>query len=145
MEHQLQSSNAVLALDVGDVRIGVAMASSSVGIPTPQNLIKNDDSVWQHLKSMITDNQITTVVVGLPRSLAGADTSQTAKVRDFAAELQKQLPELKVHFQDEAGTSVKAAEELMRQNGKKPRPEMSVDSLAATYILDDYLQEVARG
>ena len=77
-------------------------------------------------------------MIGLPRGLDGQETAQTMTVRAFGTMLGKAL-KLPVHWQDEALTSVQAASEL-EQRGKAYR-KADIDSLAAVYILEDYLHE----
>lgn len=85
---------------------------------------------------MAREQLATVLVVGLPRSLEGNDTAQTAETRAFARRLENTL-ELPVYLQDEALTSQKAEEEL-RARGV-PYNKAEVDALAATYILSDFL------
>ena len=78
------------------------------------------------------------LVVGLPRGLDGQETAQTQTVRDFAAQLREHVA-VPMFWQDEALTSQKAEDELSLR--KKPFAKGDVDALAATYILDDFLQD----
>lgn len=129
------------ALDVGDKRIGVAQANAVSLLPQPCAVIANDDTVLASLNALLTKYNARGLVVGLPRSLAGEDTQQTRAVRAFAETLRSSL-DIPLFFQDEAGTSKKAKLELLqrpRKTGSGPR--YSVDALAATYILDDFIQE----
>lgn len=129
-------SSKILALDVGGVRIGVAMADAELKFANPLITIINDESVWDQLAALIKENDVQTVVVGLPRSLQGHETPQTQICRDFAKSLSERL-QIAVELQDEATTSVKAEAEL-RSRGK-PYEKADIDALAATYILEDYL------
>lgn len=126
--------NSILALDVGERRIGVAIASIVTRLPRPLTTIIQSETVMGDIATIIRDHHVTTLVVGLPRSLSGDETQQTASVRSFAA----QLPLQPVYFQDEALTSRQAEAELRQR--KTPYVKEDVDALAATYILEDYLQ-----
>jgi putative Holliday junction resolvase len=126
----------ILALDVGDVRIGVAMADAELKFANPLTTLTNDEHIWDALGALIQENQVQTVVVGLPRSLQGHDTAQTQICRLFAQSLSERL-QIGVVLQDEAATSVKAEAEL--RSRKKPYEKADIDALAATYILEDYL------
>lgn len=125
--------NSILALDVGESRIGVAVANTVARLPRPLTTLANTDDVWQVIRELAATESADTVVVGLPRNLSGQDTAQTAYVRDFVSG----AGDLKVVFQDEALTSKKAEAEL-RQRGKD-FAKGDIDALAATYILEDYL------
>lgn len=129
-------ASKILALDVGGVRIGVAMADAELKFANPLTTLINDEAIWDALAALIEDNQVETVVVGLPRSLQGHETPQTQICRLFAKEVSERL-KIAVRLQDEAATSVKAEQEL-RSRGK-PYEKGDIDALAATYILEDYL------
>lgn len=126
----------ILALDIGEQRTGVAIANSIARIASPLTTLTQPEQLIQGILSLIEDNEIEVLVVGLPRSLQGTDTAQTAYVRDIAEQLEK-ASSLPIHFIDEALTSVKAEHELKAR--KKPYQKEDVDMLAATYILEDFL------
>lgn len=128
----------ILALDVGDKRIGVALMRANVGLPQPLATLANDENIWQALKEMVSTHQVTQMVVGLPRNLQGDHTAQTASSEAFAAELERQIG-LPVNLQDEALTSVEA-EKLLRLSGQ-PFEKADVDSMAASLILADYARD----
>lgn len=78
-----------------------------------------------------------TLVVGYPRNQQGEATAQTRFVEDFVEQLGSL--DVEIVFQDESLTSVKAEEYLRRQ--KKPFEKGEVDALAASFILQDYLEQ----
>ncbi|MCA9332800.1 Holliday junction resolvase RuvX [Candidatus Saccharibacteria bacterium] len=133
----MQESN-IIALDIGEKRIGIAIASVVAGFPTPLITIENNDKVWHKLHDIIGKNEITSIVVGLPVSLSGNETAQTKYTRLFVDELSKHFS-LPIHFQDESLTSKKAESELEAK--KKSYSKADIDALAATFILDDFLAE----
>lgn len=124
----------ILSLDVGERRVGVAIASLIARLPTPLVTLDNDEHIWGKIQELRKSEGIETIVVGLPRNLSGEDTAQTQYVRDFAAHLSDVI----VVFQDEALTSRKAETELKSRG--KPFAKGDIDALAATYILEDYMQ-----
>ena len=127
----------ILALDVGERRIGVAVASSVARLPRPLATLDNDAGFVDALRRLIESESAGSLVVGLPRGLNGQDTAQTDYVRSFVADLQSAI-ELPVHWQDEALTSQKAEAELQTRGNYA---KADIDALAATYILEDYLTE----
>ena len=120
-----------LALDIGDKRIGVAIANSIARIASPLTTLHVTDSINEDIVSLINQNSINEVIIGLPRD-------QTKKIRDFVEKF-KLHTELPIHLIDEAGTSLKTKDELSLR--KKGFIKEDVDSLAASYILEDYLNE----
>lgn len=126
----------VLGLDVGDARIGVAVASTAAKIARPVTTISNDEAIMTKLKDLVNEHQAQALVVGLPRGLDGQNTAQTDKTQAFANQLKSDF-NMPIYMQDEALTSKKAEEELKARN--KPYAKVDIDALAATYILDDFM------
>lgn len=129
-----------LGLDVGNVRIGVALARSDVRIASPLKTLPNRPEIYEDVAALVREQGATAVVVGWPRGLEGQTTDQTKIVEAFVEHL-RQTVGVPVYLQDEALTSRKAEAEL--QHRKKPFTKEEVDALAATYILEDYLTVVA--
>lgn len=132
------ATNNIMALDVGERRIGVAVASSLARLPRALKTLQNGPEVFNEIAELVREEQISRLVVGLPRGLSGQDTEQTRKVRNFADQLKHNLT-IGIHLQDEAVTSVQAEAELQR--GKMPYAKEDVDARAAVIILEDFLRE----
>lgn len=131
-------ANNFIALDVGERRIGVAIASADARIAQPLRVIDMDKFAVGHIKELCDTYQAGTLVVGLPRGLEGQETAQTAYVRDFVQLLQAGVPGgLTLVLQDEAATSVQAREQLEARG--KPYTKGDIDAYAAAIILGDYL------
>lgn len=130
------AADVFLGLDVGDVRIGTALARSDVRIANPLTTLPNRPEIYQDIAALAKEHGVSAVVVGWPRGLEGQITSQTRIVEAFVENL-RHVVDLPVHLQDEALTSRKAEAELRRR--KQPFAKEEVDALAATYILEDYL------
>ena len=129
--------SSILALDVGSRRIGVALANVETGFPSPLTTITNDAAVWDKIGELAREYDTETLVVGLPRNLSGQDTPQTEYTREFIKQLSEHVS-IPIKTQDEALTSVKAEEELSARRTKFDKSE--IDSLAAVYILEDYIK-----
>ena len=132
------NGSTIIALDVGAQRIGVARASTIAKIAAPLTTVINDATIMQTILHVLKQEDAGALVVGLPRNLQSQETDQTRSVRTFVQKLQEQT-DIPVYFQDEALTSNKAEAELNAR--KKPFAKGDVDALAATYILEDFLQE----
>ena len=128
---------SVLALDVGEKRIGLALASLAARLPQPLSTLVNDENFLPKLREIMEREAVGALVVGLPRGLEGQATGQTRYVEAFAERL-KTLG-VPIHFQDEAVTSAQAEQELTNRGIRYTKED--VDALSATYILQDYLQE----
>lgn len=126
----------ILALDVGEKRIGVAMANSVARLASPLLTLDAGAKFLSKLEKLIKSNSVSAIVIGLPRNLSGQETAQTASIREFIKHLKTQI-DLPIYLQDEATTSL-AAETELKSRGK-PYVKADIDALAATYILEDYL------
>lgn len=127
----------MLALDVGEKRIGVAVADSSVNIARPLMTLEVDGSEMQRIAKLIDEEKADTVVIGYPRNQSGSPTAQTSFVEEFAKRL-GEVTDIGLIFQDESLTSV-LAEERLRSYGKA-YSKSDIDAQAATLILQDYLE-----
>ena len=130
----------VLSLDVGERRIGVALASNIARLPAPLMTIdrNKEPDVFKLIAQVVEKEQVEVVIVGLPRGLEGQETTQTVASRIFASKLGESLS-IPIVMQDEAGTSVEA-ERVLKQRGK-PYEKSDIDAEAAVIILRDYLHE----
>jgi putative Holliday junction resolvase len=130
---------SVLALDVGAKRVGVAVASLQAQLPRPLiTLDRESDTLFPTLQNIAEVEGVIALVVGFPRGLQGQRTAQTQAIEDFAQELRQHFA-LPLHFQDEALTSKHARAELDARG--RPYDRSEIDSLAATYILEDFLRD----
>lgn len=129
-----------LGLDVGERRIGVAYADSSVPIAVPLLTLTVDGTERDKLHRLISERTVSHVVIGQPRNQSGAPTAQTAAVRVAAERLLHGL-DVAVHYQDESLTSV-TAEQYLKATGS-PYEKGDIDKQAAAIILQDFLD--ARG
>ena len=136
MAHRLPTSGNILGLDVGDKRIGVALASAIAKLPQPQAIIPAGDKAFEAVKTLAEKEDVKMVVVGLPRNLDGGETAQSRKIRVFAKNLSQAVAQ-PVVLADESLSSVRA-EELSKNTEYE---NVSRDSLAACFILEEYLMK----
>jgi len=121
----------VLALDYGSARCGCAVSDPTGVLATPIDPVPSPRSRrgLARLRALVDELGAERVVVGLPLSLAGGDSTQTAETRAFAAELERALP-VPVELYDERFTTRLAA----RTGGRS-----SEDSRAAAHLLESWL------
>lgn len=130
----------LLSLDVGEKRVGVALAEVPTFFARPVRTLQNNDQLAETITDLINQYQITTIVIGYPRNQSGDPTEQTKIVEETVHALH--LPgTTTLAWQDESLTSVKAEEEL--ESRGKNYEKADIDSLAATFILEDYVKEHA--
>ena len=126
----------ILALDVGDRRVGVALADSQIKIAVPYGYLERSDKIIQQITELMLDHDIDTLVIGYPRNQSGEATKQTESVEQFAKELAEIEIDSDLVFQDESLSSVEAERRLGRVKDKG-----EIDAEAASIILQDYLEQ----
>lgn len=132
-------SGRILALDVGNRRIGLACSDPTGFLATPIGTYTRTDEARDvdHILRLAREHEAATVVVGLPVNMNGSEGSQAEMTRGFAEALTRQ--ELVVELWDERLTTVEATRMLLEQ-GVKPKDVPShVDEAAAVLILESYL------
>jgi putative Holliday junction resolvase len=126
-----------LGLDIGEKRTGVAIADDGVRIAIPFETLDMDTVDFRKsIAEFVTQNDISTIVIGYPRNQSGEATHQTAFVESMAAALQDL--DAAIVFQDESLTSVMAEDRLKRKG--RAVPKEAIDAEAAAIILQDYLE-----
>ena len=125
-----------LALDVGERRIGLAMADSQVKIAIPFGWLENDERVIVRITELVLQHDIKTIVVGYPRNQSGEPTQQTEFVESFVEQLADIELDTDIVFQDESLTSVQAEQRL----AGRIKDKGEIDAEAASIILQDYLE-----
>ena len=127
-----------LGLDIGDKRIGVALSDPGGILASPLTIINRiDDTVdVEAITSIISQQQVKQIVVGLPRSMDGSIGKQAQKVETFVQKLSSHT-EIPVEFRDERLSTVSAKRLMQAANTKKTRD----DAIAAAIILQGYLEE----
>lgn len=129
-------TQTLIALDVGERRIGVAMADTAVRIAVPYDTIEVDGDEVKTIAELVVRESAETVVVGYPRNQQGEATAQSEYAQNFADQL---VDIAKVAFQDESLTSV-MAENRLKARGR-PYQKGDIDKEAAAIILQDYLEQ----
>lgn len=135
-----------IALDIGDVRIGIA-TSDPMGIIasghqtyTRTGDIKKDA---EYLVKFAVDNACDTLVVGLPVNMDGTEGERVVKTREFVETLQL-YTDIKIVYQDERWSTVSAEKALIETGMRREKRKNVVDKVAAAIILQSYLDRYRR-
>ena len=133
----------VMAIDYGDVRIGIALSDLTRTIANGyENYLRvAEDKDISHIKDIARDNNVQVVVFGLPYNMDGTESNQTIKTRTFAEMFAKESG-LKIVFQDERLTSRIAERMLIDADVSRMKRKNVLDKLSATIILQDYLNQI---
>lgn len=133
------NKRSLVCLDVGEKRIGVAIADTAVRIAVPFDTIDVDGNELQAIAEIVIREQADTIILGYPRNQLGEPTAQTSYVEQFAKKLEDIVAT--IVFQDESLTSVLSEQQLKKS--KRPYTKGDIDSQAAAIILQDYLEQHA--
>lgn len=128
-----------LAIDYGDVRIGLAISDSTALVSSPMRTIKNSvesqAAVIQEIVSIVQYEEVSVIYIGLPIHLSGGEGTSTEKVRHFAQVLRSHIEtHIEMRLVDER-LSTKSAISQARSIGKKLTRD-DVDQMAAVAILE---------
>lgn len=130
----------ILAVDPGDVRIGIALSDPSGILANPLTIIKHKSRAADasRIGDLAQEHEVELIVVGHPVDAEGEPTPRSRKAKRLAAAI-RETSQLTVTMWDEAG-STQAAHQARRalSLGRKKRAE-PIDALAATVILQSYL------
>ena len=139
-------SKVVLALDVGDARIGLARGETGSSFAFGRGFIvrRSLEEDVKAVEAQMLAEGAQKLVVGLPRRSDGGDSAQTQKVRAFAKVLQEHGLELV--FEDERFTTKIATRNLLSSglSKRKRQNKGSVDEASAVLILESYLAKVSQ-
>src|SRR6266581_3433275 len=130
----------VMALDVGDKTIGVAISDALLLTAQPRPTLRRKDlpSDLEKLRRLADENEVHQVIVGQPLHMDGRESPQSQKVARFAEELHKVL-DLPIVFWDERLTSFEAEQHLEEMGLNWRQRREHVDKMAAMIILQNYL------
>jgi putative Holliday junction resolvase len=136
---------ALLGLDVGERRIGVAVSDPDARFALPLRSVdgRQPSLAIDAIREMAREHDAGEIVVGLPLSLGGGESAQTQSVRDFAHQLELGVG-LPVHLWDERFSTQEAMRRVSdapsRGRSRKTRhQEADTDAIAASIILQAYL------
>jgi putative Holliday junction resolvase len=131
----------ILAVDFGEKRIGLATADSPGGLATPRRMVprRSDEAAAGEIERFCREEEVGTILVGVPRSPDGEESAIAPRIRSFADKLAS-VTGLPVVFHEETLTSNEAARRL---RGRRSRA--GVDAEAAAVLLEDWLAHLGGG
>ena len=130
----------IMAIDYGDARTGIAI-SDSLGMLTGFTTVIHAytaDKVATAIQDLITQHQVTELVMGFPKNMDGSEGPRAALYKEFAA-LLEQTTGMKPVLWDERRTTVDAHRILSQNNVRGKKRKNTVDAVAASLILEAYL------
>ena len=135
----------IMAIDYGKKRCGIAVTDDMQIIASGLETIETRD-IFEFLKKYFFENQVDSIVVGLPTDLKGNLSEVETEILKFLERFKSEFPEVEIHRFDERFTS-KMASFFISQSGKskKKREEKGlIDKVSATIILQNFLEQKQR-
>ncbi|ACY21566.1 Holliday junction resolvase YqgF [Gordonia bronchialis DSM 43247] len=131
-----------LGVDVGSVRIGVAVCDPDGILATPVETVArtphNDDDI-ERIATLVDEYDAAEVIVGLPKTLRNEAGAAAEAARDFGDRLAARIAPVGVSYHDERLTTV-TAHQAMRASGRNAKSSRAViDQAAAVAILQGWL------
>ncbi|HEU5472834.1 MAG TPA: Holliday junction resolvase RuvX [Actinophytocola sp.] len=130
-----------LAVDVGSVRVGVALSDPGPVLATPLVTLSRDQrsSDVDRLAELVAEYEVVEVVVGLPTTLSARHGAAAEAASAYAAELRTRIDPVPVRLADERLTTVSASRMLSQRGVRGKRQRAVVDQAAAVEILQAWL------
>lgn len=135
----------VLGLDLGFKTIGVAVSDplgwTAQGITTIRRVSKEKDI--QEIQKICNEYDVKTIVVGLPKNMNGTIGESGEKAQEFSQMINEKLG-IKIEMWDERLTTVAAQRAMLEADMSRSKRKKIVDKIAATYILQGYLDRKSK-
>lgn len=133
----------ILAIDYGLKRTGIAVTDPFQIIATGLTTIDTKELIF-FLKKYFTEEVVELIIIGEPKNWDESDTHATPLVRKAIIQLNKEFPSLPVKTVDERYTSKLAVQAMVQMGLKKKdrRDKKIIDKVAATIMLQEYLQSI---
>ena len=136
----------IIAFDIGDRRIGVAISDPFNEYAMPCETYFRTRTFAcdvQAIADIAKSRGVGTIVCGMPVNFDGSESIQTVKTQEFIEAL-KERTDLPIELEDERFTTMQAREIQIQGGIKRGDRKKSIDSIAASYILDGYLSRVKK-
>lgn len=130
----------VIAFDIGDKRIGVAATDplGMMAMPVETYFRKNTAEDVKYLAELARQKCADVIVCGMPVNFDGSESVQTVKTKKFI-ELLKEQTDIPIELEDERFTTMEARRILIDADVRRDKRKQVIDKIAATYILEGYL------
>ncbi len=135
-----------MGLDVGDKTIGVALSDPMFLLAQAKETIKRKKASLdiQRLLEIIDENDVNLIVVGLPKNMNNTIGPQSMKVMSFVDLLKKQT-DVEIVYEDERMTTIQSESVLIDMKVRRENRKQYIDKIAATFILQTYLDRRKNG
>lgn len=133
----------IIAIDLGKARTGISICDKTMFLASPLCVIEewNKERLAEKIAQIVQDEKAELIIMGLPRNMDGTEGESALGAREFADKLSK-LVDVPVKMQDERCTTMIAHKYLNDTNVRGKKRKKTVDAVAATVILQSYLDSL---
>lgn len=136
----------ILALDVGDKTIGVALSDglllTAQGVEVIRRTSLSKD--YSRLTEIVKEYEVSKIVVGLPKNMNGTIGTRGEMCQNFAGVLAELFPDVEIKLWDERLSTVAAERSLIAADVSRAKRKQVIDKMAAVFILQGYLDSLPR-
>lgn len=132
----------IMSVDLGKARTGIAVCDKTEFLASPYKVIfeKSPQKLPEKVAETAKETRAELIVVGLPKNMDGTEGESAQNARAFAKKL-TEITGIETVMQDERGTTITAHNFLNNTNTRGKKRKNVVDEVAATIILQDYLDK----
>lgn len=134
-----------LGLDLGTRTLGIAISDLTATIANPIMTLRFEeedyDSLLPKLKEIVNEEKIDKIILGLPKNMNNTIGSRAEETIMFKEKLEKYV-DLEVVFQDERRSTIEANNYMLEANMSRKKRKKHIDGLAASIILQTYLDKM---
>lgn len=133
----------IMSVDYGDRRTGIALSDIRGILASPLTVIKESyqPKLAKEIVSLAVDNDVKTVVIGLPRNMDGSYGYRCDECKSLGEAISNINAELNICFEDERLTTIMAHNVLSENNVRGKKRKDTVDAVSAVMILQSYLDK----
>ena len=136
----------ILGLDVGSKTVGIAISDlmgwTAQGLDTLRINEEQDDLGIDQLVKIIKDNQVGTVVIGLPKNMNNSKGFRGEASIKYKEKLQESIPSIDIVMWDERLSTMAAERSLLEADVSRQKRKKVIDKMAAVFILQGYLDSI---
>jgi putative Holliday junction resolvase len=142
----LEEPGRILAVDPGEKRMGLAISDPTQTIASPLTVLKSQSIKKNALiiLKMAVEQKAVLIIIGQPLHWDGSESTQAEESRRLVNQLQE-LGSLPVELADEYGTTQTARDARLKMNVSREKRSGHLDDLAATILLQNYLDTLDSG
>jgi putative Holliday junction resolvase len=140
-----RTGERIIALDVGTVRIGVAVSDPTGSFAQGVSVLAAGGDWMEDLEDILREYRAGAVLIGMPRRTDGTDGPEAARMKLVAGSLEERFPDVEIIPWDERFTTTMAAQAMLEANVSRKDRRGKIDKVAAAILLQSYLDSLRGG